>query len=173
MEKQDFNHGFITGKIAELIFEMMLKDAGRFTVVRFGYEYTIPQIAQYQHKAKVKKVLDNIRNTPDFILISNEKMEESNLEVHTVEVKYRTSPNKKELVEIAEKMLETWDPSWLFVASPKGFFFTPCNDIVENKGNMWPLSDKWVEPSLKAKYLELLNDFELGHEHPRLVESIE
>ena len=45
---KQFSHELIKGKIAELIFEMMFREAGRFTS-SFGYEYTLPEIAQYQH----------------------------------------------------------------------------------------------------------------------------
>jgi len=165
MEKENFEHSVIKGKIAELIFEMMLREAGGFTVLRSGYEYTIPELAQYQHQAEVKKVLDNIRNAPDFVLISNKENEGGKREVFIVEVKYRTHLNKKGLVKIAEDLLKTWSPSWLFVASPNGFFFTPCSSVIKNDGDLSLLSDNWVEPRLKAKYLELLKDFELGHNH--------
>lgn len=158
-----FQHDLIKGKIAELIFELMFRETGRFTALRFGYEYTLPELAQYQHLVEVKKVLDNISNSPDFILIGNEKNKDSKLEVFTVEVKYRATPNPKEIKEIAENTLKTWNPSWLFLATPNGFFFSPCSSVVKNEGQVSHLSDSWVSEALKAKYLELLRDFELNH----------
>jgi len=44
-----------------------------------------------------------------------------------------------------------------------GILFAPCSAVASNGGQISPLSDNWVEPKLKAKYLELLKDFELGH----------
>lgn len=158
-----FSHELIKGKIAELIFELMFREAGGFTALRFGYEYTFPELAQYQHLVEVKKVLDNIKNSPDFILIKNEKNENNKLEVFTVEVKYRAKPDLKEIKEIAEKTLKTWNPSWLFLATPDGFFFSPCNSVVKNEGQMSFLSDSWVSERLRVKYLELLRDFEKNH----------
>lgn len=162
MTTQQFSHDLIKGKIAELVFEMMFRETGRFTVLRFGYEYTLPQLAQYQHLVEVKQVLDNISNAPDFILIETEKNGDGKLNVFTVEVKYRSNPDARQLVEIANSTLKTWNPSWLFIATPKGFFFAPCNNIVNENGVIWPLSDKWVEPKIKARFLELLKDFELN-----------
>ena len=129
----------------------------KFTTLRFGYEYTLPQLAQYQHLVEVRKVLENIHNAPDFILISNDN---KNKEVYIVEVKYRAHRHDAEIKEIAQNTLRVWNPSWLFIASPDGFFFEPCNTIVRNEGKIGPLYDKWVSKNLITRYLELLNDFE-------------
>lgn len=153
--KNDQSHYFIKGKIAELIFEMMFREAGKFTVLRFGYEYTLPQIAQHQNLVEVKKVLENIRNAPDFILVSDDRKE-----VHIVEVKFRSKRDLLEILDIATKNLKTWDPSWLFIASPDGFYFDPCNKIVKNNGLISPLHTTWISENLLRKYQELLNDFE-------------
>lgn len=160
---EHFPHELIKGKIAELIFELMFRETGRFTPLRFGYEYTLPELAQYKNLVEVKQVLNNISNSPDFILISSEKNEEGKLSVFTVEVKYRANPDRNELKEIATETLKTWNPSWLFLASPNGFFFSPCSSIVNNNGEMSRLSDNWVNETLKNKYLELLRDFEINH----------
>ncbi|KKW48243.1 MAG: hypothetical protein UY99_C0008G0011 [Parcubacteria group bacterium GW2011_GWA1_59_11] len=65
-----------------------------------------------------------------------------------------------EMKDIAEITLNTWDPSWLFVATPSGFLFTPCRFVADNKGQMWQLSENWAEKRIQDKYLELLKDFE-------------
>jgi hypothetical protein len=160
---RNFSHELIKGKIAELIFELMFRETGKYTPLRFGYEYTIPELAQYRNIIQVKKVLDNISNSPDFILIQNEKNEEDKLNVFTVEVKYRKNLDTNEMLQVAESTLKTWDPSWLFVATPENFFFTPCSYIKDNNGQLWPLSENWVSAQLRAKYLELLRDFEIDH----------
>jgi hypothetical protein len=158
-----FSHDLIKGKIAELIFELMFREAGKFTPLRFGYEYTVPELAQYRHLIQVEEVLNNISNSPDFILIAKEKNDGGKVEVFTVEVKYRTRLDEVDIEQIAAKTLKTWDPSWLFVASPDGFFFGPCRSVLRDGGQISPLSDNWVSKGLKAKYLELLRDFEVGH----------
>ena len=158
-----FPHELIKGKIAELIFELMFRETGKFTALRFGYEYTLPELAQYRNIVEVQNVLNNISNSPDFVLIKNEKNADGKLEVFTVEVKYQRDINREKIKEIAESTLKTWDPSWLFVATPECFYFTACRRIVENNGEMWKLTDNWVSEPLKKKYLELLRDFEINH----------
>lgn len=153
---QLFAKHLIKGKIAEIIFELMFCEAGKYTVLHSGYEYTLPELAQYHHLAEVKAVFENIKNAPDFILISNDKTE-----VHLVEVKYRTDRDPKELQAIADKTLKTWNPSWLFVASPDGFFFGPCNSVSNDNGEIGPLYEKWVPMEIQKKYLALMNQFEL------------
>src|ERR1051325_5778819 len=160
---EQFSHDLIKGKIAELIFELMFREAGKFTPLRFGYEYTVPELAQYRKLLEVEGVLNNISNSPDFILISKEKNENGKVEVFTVEVKYRARLDQQDTARIAAETLKTWNPSWLFIASPSGFFFSACSWIVRDAGQISPLSDNWVSKELKAKYLELLRDFEVGH----------
>jgi hypothetical protein len=152
----DYIKHLIKGKIAEIIFEQMFRESGKYTVLHSGYEYTLPELAQYQHLAEIKAVIENIRNAPDFVLISQDKKE-----VHLVEVKYRAHRDPEDLRTITEQTLKIWNPSWLFVASPDGFFFEPCNTVFKNNGEIGPLYDKWVELPIQNAYLELLNQFEL------------
>jgi hypothetical protein len=152
-----FVKDLIKGKIAEIIFEQMFRESGRFTILHSGYEYTLPELAQYQHLAKIKAVIENIRNAPDFVLVSQDKEE-----VHLVEVKYRSHRNTYDLIKICEDTLRVWNPCWLFVASPDGFFFEPCNMVLNNAGNIGPLvNEKFVEPNVRDEYLRLLNEFEV------------
>ena len=58
---------FIKGKITELIFDQMFREAGRFTILPFGYERTLPELAQYSSEVKYRPVLDNVRSAPDFV----------------------------------------------------------------------------------------------------------
>lgn len=70
MTNTEFLRELIKGKIAEIIFEQMFREAGEFTILWFGYEYTSPELAQYQHLlTEHKEVLADIRHTPDFILV--------------------------------------------------------------------------------------------------------
>jgi hypothetical protein len=156
MDNLNFAKQLIKGRIAETIFEQMMKESGKYTVIPFGYEQTVPQLAQYQDKVELKTVLENIRHAPDFILISEDKTE-----VYLVEVKYRKHIDKTEIKEIAEHTLKIWNPSYLFVASLDGFFFEPCNTIVNNDGDIGRLYPKWADDETRKKYLELLKEFEL------------
>lgn len=150
-----FIQNLIKGKIAEIIFEQMFRESGKYTILHSGYEYTLPELAQYQHLTEIKAVIENIRNAPDFILISQDHKE-----VHLVEVKYRTHRSSKDLKWIVDKTLEIWNPSWLFVASPDGFFFEPCHTISNNNGEIGPLYEKWVGTNIQNEFLKLLNQFE-------------
>src|ERR1044072_7473302 len=96
---QEFVRHLIKGKVAEIIFQQMFQESGKFTILRSGYEYTLPELAQYQHLAEVKAVMDNIRNAPDFILVSQDKKE-----VHLVEVKYRYLLNLEDTRQTAERL---------------------------------------------------------------------
>jgi len=155
IEHKKFIKHLVKGKVAEIIFEQMFQESGKFTVLHSGYEYTLPELAQYQHFAKVKAVMDNIRNAPDFILVSQDKKE-----VYLVEVKYRAVLNLEETKNIAEKLLISWNPSWLFIATPKEFLFEPCHAIVNNNGNIGTLYETTVDLETQYEYLKLLNEFE-------------
>lgn len=152
---QNYIKHLIKGKIAEIIFEQMFRESGAYTVLRSGYEYTLPELAQYQHLAEIQAVIENIKNAPDFILVSRDKTK-----VYLVEVKYRYRREPEELKEVAKDTLKAWNPSWLFIASPDGFFFEPCNTVNNNNGEIAPLYETWVTKSTQETYLELLNEFE-------------
>lgn len=154
---EEFVEGLIKGKIAEIIFEQMFRESERYTILHSGYEYTLPELAQYQQHAEVRAVIENIRNAPDFILVSQDKKE-----VHLVEVKYRKHRMDYDLKKIAKDTLKFWNPCWLFVASPDGFFFEPCNTVFKNNGRIGALvNEKFVTPKVREEYLNLLNKFEL------------
>lgn len=153
---KEFIKDLVKGKIAEIIFEQMFRESGNFTILHSGYEYTLPELAQYQHLVEVKAVIENIRNAPDFILISEDKKE-----VYLVEVKYRSHRNPDNLKEICIDTLKTWNPCWLFVASPDGFFFAPCNEILNKNGHIGPLvNEKFVDHKIRDEYLNLLKQLE-------------
>jgi len=45
----------------------------------------VPTLAQYRHLAEVQRVIDNIADAPDFVLISEDKSK-----IYLVDVKYQT-----------------------------------------------------------------------------------
>jgi hypothetical protein len=147
-----FSRDLIRGKIAEVIFEQMIRDEGRYTVIPFGYEHTMPMLAQYQHLVKIKHVIDKIKGAPDFALISADKSE-----VYLVEVKYQAKDNIARIKKHAINLLARWDPSWIFVATPRGFYCGPCSAVA--RGRLAKLSPRWVESKRQERYLALLNEF--------------
>jgi hypothetical protein len=150
-----FSRELLKGKIAEVIFEQMFRDCGKFTVLPFGYENTVPEVAQYQHLVEVQKVLDNIRHSPDFIIITQDRAQ-----VYLIEVKYRRLATPQDIKAIAEKVRERWDIAWLFLATPEGFYFDSINRIINSGGNIPPLSYSWIDEQTQARYRTLLNEFE-------------
>ncbi len=151
----DWSRKLIKGRIAEVIFEQMIREEERYTVIPFGYEHTMPTLAQYrQHFSEVQKIIDNIADAPDFALISKD-----NTKIYLVEVKYQKMLNFDELKKYAEKLLERWEYPWLFVATPQGFFCSSCKDLCREE-RMHDLSDGWVAKDRRDAYLKLLNEFE-------------
>jgi len=150
----DFSRNLIKGKIAEMIFERMFTESGEFTILRSGYEYTLPELAQYRQLPEVEKYIENVRKIPDFILISDDRKR-----AFIVEVKYRTQRDDENISKIACDTLKIWNPSWLFVASPDGFFFSPCNAVKKNKGKIGQLPESWINKEIQDKYLKLMNEF--------------
>jgi hypothetical protein len=150
----DFARKLIKGRIAEVIFEEMFKLSGKFTILPLGYEHTTPILAQYQHHVHVQKVLENLRNAPDFALISEDKTN-----VMLVEVKYRREINQEKVLLMAKKMLERWDPSFLFMATQEGFYFDSCNSIVRDERKITKLPIHLVPTEIQDKYLLLIRNF--------------
>ncbi len=156
IEHKKFIKNLIKGKIAEIIFEQMFRESGNYTILHSGYEYTLPELAQYQHLAEVKAVIENISNAPDFVIVSQDKKE-----VHLVEVKYRSKIDPEDLKNICADTLKTWNPCWLFVATPQGFYFEPCNTVLRNEGKIgFLVNDKFANQKVREEYLKLLMEFE-------------
>lgn len=149
----DWSKKLIKGKVTELIFEQMFRKVGHFTVIPFGYESTQPELMQYAHKAKYPEVLDIIRSSPDFVLVSHNKEE-----VFLVEVKYHNIFNLDQIMEEAKKVQERWRLVRIFVATPKGFYFDSCKNILEQR-QISVLKSEWIDNQTQTEYLSLLNQF--------------
>ena len=148
----DYLKGLVKGKIVELLFEEMFQELNEFTVIPTGYEYTHPELAQYQDLLQIKDVIENIRSAPDFVLISKDKSK-----VYLVEVKYRKSLGEyKELFDDAKKIRNRWNHAYLFVATQDGFYYDPCNSIINNQ-KINKLA--WVREDIQQKYLGILKEF--------------
>lgn len=150
----DFSRKLIKGKIAEVVFDQMIREENRYSVIPFGYEHTMPTLAQYRHLVEVQHVINNISDAPGFALISEDKTK-----LYLVEVKYQRELNVDDLKKHAEKLLERWEYPWLFVATTKGFYCGLCKDVI-NENRINDLSENWVTKERQIAYLDLLNEFE-------------
>jgi len=148
----------IKGKIIEVIFQQLMSHSKEFKVVPLGYEFTIPFLALKKHdthRKLINKITDNLTDAPDFLMFSESD------DVYLVEVKYRKHVNEEEVLTLAKNVYEKWDYAWLFLATPNGFYFQPCSEIVKSNGNITPLLERWkhVDPAVSQKYLQILGEF--------------
>jgi hypothetical protein len=144
MDNNSFARNLVKGKIAETLFYLLFAEAGEFTITPFGYEHTIPALAQYHREVQIQQVLDIIRKTPDFVLMSQDKRE-----VFFVEVKYRAIRHAEDTLRIAEDLARRWHPVWLFIASPDGFHFDSCTNVINAKGDIAPLNPSWATAEMQ------------------------
>ena len=70
------------GKTAERIVQELFEKAG-FKVIKYGYEYTVPRLANRKKKI-IGEAANYIRHQPDFIVVNNKN------EAFFVEVKFRS-----------------------------------------------------------------------------------
>ena len=153
---EKFARNLVKGKIAETVFAQMLREAGEFTVLEFGYEKVIPDLVQHGYSYDEKSgVIETLRTAPDFAVIN-----QRNKEVKLIEVKYMHWLSEKYALKDAERMHQSWNPSYLFIATQDGFFFDEINTIIENQGKISPLEHPHIPQELQDKYIQILRDFE-------------
>lgn len=150
----DFSRNLVKGRIAEILFEQILRDTGYFTILAFGYENILPELAHRQNDVHAQETMEIIRRAPDFAVIDNESHE-----VYLVEVKYMMRPTVEKIIAASKRMFESWKPSYLFLATPEGFFFDKASDILEKKGIISPIDNPKIPKELQDKYREILNEF--------------
>lgn len=150
--QKDFQENLIKGKIAELIFQQMMAESEKHTILPLGYERVLPGLLDRHNN----DILKPIRTAPDFVLIPKDENDDNIL---IVEVKFRKSITAKNNLEVASEQNKRWNPSYLFVATSNRFYFNKCEEIVKNKGMMEELEDVFVSQKLQTKYLKILNRF--------------
>lgn len=156
MKDIDFTKNLVKGRIAETVFAQMLRHSGEFTVLEFGYEKIIPELMQDGYNYKEKNgIIETLKTAPDFAVINKK-----NKKVHLIEVKYRHILNNKDILEIAKRMHQSWNPSYLFVATLDGFYFDEINKIIENDGDIKPLKHPQISKEIQDQYLNIIRDFE-------------
>jgi len=154
MKNVNFARNLVKGKIAETIFAQMLRETHTFTVLEFGYEKIIPELIQQGYDEN-NIMLKTLRTAPDFAVINQQTKE-----VRLIEVKYMRCLNLKYVLEDAKRMSESWNPSYLFIATLNGFYFDEINEIVKNKGAISQLEHPQITKEILARYLQILKDFE-------------
>ena len=154
MDYIKFTENLAKGKIAELIFAQMLRETENFTILSFGYESVLPELASRQSVIRSEETMEIIRRAPDFAVINNE-----NHEVHLIEVKYMKHITAEKVYQSAKLIYESWKPSYLFICTPEGFFYDRVKDIVEKKGKITPFGYAYISEEAQKKYTSLLNKF--------------
>lgn len=99
--------------------------------------------------------MEILRTSPDYVVIDHETKV-----VRLIEVKYRRILVQEETCSVAKRMKDSWNPSYLFVATPTGFFFDSVEEIIARGGEMSSLSTGDIPMELQEKFLRLLNRFE-------------
>jgi Holliday junction resolvase-like predicted endonuclease len=155
MNNINFTHQLIKGKIAELIFAQMVRSTGAYTILEFGYENTLPSLAQMHPKSESSAAtMEIIKRAPDFTIINH-----INKEVHLVEVKYMHEIRKSHVLAVARSIEKSWKQATLFVATPQGFYFDTVSTIIKNKGNISIFKHAKIPLKKQNEYIKLLNDF--------------
>ncbi|MEO5645881.1 MAG: hypothetical protein ABIQ91_00185 [Candidatus Paceibacterota bacterium] len=149
----DFSKQLIKGKIAELVFEQMFRRVDGYTVIPFGYESIIPELVQYAEREDRNGLIENIRNAPDFALVSHAPKQ-----VLLVEVKYRKNIDMEEVKETAKRICAQWKLAWIFYATPKGFYFDFCADI-GHQHKLTYLDESIIPIEIQEEYLKLIREF--------------
>ena len=154
MDNSRFARNLVKGKIAETVFAQMLRETKVFTVLEFGYEKIIPELVQQGYQED-NGMIETLRTAPDFAVINRETRE-----VRLIEVKYMHVLNKSYVLKYAKRMSESWNPSYLFIATLDGFYFDEINKIVKNRGVITPLEHPQISKEVQDRYLQILIDFE-------------
>lgn len=154
MSNLDFTKKLVKGKIAETIFSQMFRESGDFTVLEFGYEKIIPEMIQRGVSVK-NPMVETLRTAPDFAVI-----ERGTRQVKLIEVKYQHELNKSYTLKAATRMSQSWNPSYLFIATLDGFFLDEIDTIIKNKGKIAPLSYPQIDINMQNDYLKILRNFE-------------
>ena len=154
MNNIHFTHELLKGKIAEIIFEQMIHNTKGYTILEFGYEKVVRQLAKERKNKDAQETIEIVRRAPDFAVI-NEKTHDITL----IEVKYMSQMQKNRTLQAARNIKKSWKRASLFVASPDGFYFDEVDTVISNKGKITPFSHKKIPAKVQEQYTALLNEF--------------
>lgn len=154
MSNVNFTRQLVKGKIAETIFSQMFRESGNFTVLEFGYEKVIPEMIQ-QGVNESNPMIETLRTAPDFAVIDR-----GTRKVKLIEVKYQRSLSAEYTLKAANRMSQSWNPSYLFIATLDGFYMDEIANIVKNNGKIASLNHPKISSDLQDDYLQILKRFE-------------
>ena len=154
MSNIQFTDQLIKGKIAEIVFEQMIHQTKGYTILEFGYEKVVRQLAKERKNDAAKETIEIVRRAPDFAIV-NEKTHDITL----VEVKYMHQITPKYVRQAARDIKKSWKRASLFIASPEGFFFGSVSELVDNGGHIKPFHHNHITKKRQQEYLALLNKY--------------
>ena len=157
MSNINFARQLVKGKIAETIFSQMFRESGSFTVLEFGYEKVIPEMIQ-QGFNENNPMIETLRTAPDFAVIDRDTRQ-----VKLIEVKYQRSLNSEYTLKASNRMSQSWNPSYLFIATLDGFYMDEIANIIKNNGEISQLNHQQINTNLQNDYLEISRKFELDN----------
>ena len=157
MDNINFTKQLVKGKVAETIFSQMFRQSGNFTVLEFGYEKVIPEMIQQGYNEN-SPMIETLRTAPDFAVIDRETRQ-----VKLIEVKYQRFLNSNYTLKSAQRMSQSWNPSYLFIATLNGFYMDEIANIVKNNGKIASLNHPKISSDLQDDYLQILKRFEQGN----------
>ena len=154
MNNIKFTHELIKGKIAEIIFEQMIHNTKGYTVLEFGYEKVVHQLAKAPKSEDAKAMIEIVRKAPDYAIVN-----EDTHNVTLVEIKYMAKRTNGKVNAVAKEIEKYWRHAALFIATPDGFFFDQVDTIIANKGVAKPFHHGKIQPKIVDQYLAMLNEF--------------
>lgn len=154
MNNIKFTHELLKGKIAEIIFEQMIHSTKGYTVLEFGYEKVVHQLAKANKNDEARAMIEIVRRAPDYAIVNEE-----NHNVTLVEIKYMARRTNSKVLAVAKEIQQSWRHAALFVASPDGFFFDQVDNIIIKKGEIKPFAHRKIPQKMISQYLGLLNEF--------------
>ena len=154
MNNIKFTHELIKGKIAEIIFEQMIHNTKGYTVLEFGYEKVVHQLAKAPKSEDARAMIEIVRKAPDYAIVN-----EDTHNVTLVEIKYMAKRTNGKVHTIAKEIEKSWRHAALFIATPDGFFFDQADTIIKNKGAITAFSHPKIQTNVIAQYVAMLNEF--------------
>ena len=100
-------------------------------------------------------MIETLRTAPDFAVIDRDTRQ-----VKLIEVKYQRSLSSEYTLKAANRMSQSWNPSYLFIATLDGFYMDEIANIIKNNGEIAKLNHPKINDDLQNDYLQILKRFE-------------
>lgn len=132
----------------------MIHNTKGYTVLEFGYEKVVHQLAKAPKSEDAKAMIEIVRKAPDYAIVN-----EDTHNVTLVEIKYMAKRTNGKVNAIAKEIERSWRHAALFIATPNGFYFDQVDTIIKNKGVIKHLTHAKIPEKLVAQYVAMLNEF--------------